>query len=64
MYFSNAVMKAKEDRESVQSKQLPKTDDYTRAKQIAWIRDKCPNIYNPQDFAWLERYEARHGKLT
>lgn len=63
-YFTNAVLKARDERLASAERVVAKVDVHKRAKHIAWVRDNCPNIHIPQDLRWLEGYEAKYGPIV
>jgi hypothetical protein len=71
-YFTNAILEAMQKRLiavklATSTKELTQVEkDATRAKNIAWHRDRgiCTTNVGPQDYAWLKHYEVKHGAVV
>ena len=67
-YFTNAALSARDKRLSpVLNKKEPTQEerDAIRAKSLRWKKDKgiITASTGPQDFVWLAKYEADHGRV-
>lgn len=67
-FFHEAIKRQHEKRISAPVKSPEQTQsekEADRAKNLRWMRDKkiVTTKYGPQDYAWLEQYEQKHGRI-